>query len=783
MDTKSKSPASGKEKKTRRRLRLSCVECTKRRQKCDRTYPCSLCVSRGVSHLCRWETVPLARPTPARPPNPAILAQDHDATVAGLIARIAHLEKALEEKKVAEMKIETMSDIFVDSPCGSSTLASTASTSPDPEAAQYCGERSPELPEEDELEPALVPLCLLEQGTYSTTSSLAQLCLGHHGEYIGRGSLICALHCISTGKKARFLYAKSTDVISPYRDTVQGFTPDLIAGRIEDLIRNIPPMSVTAALAQAFFNDNNWRFGIPEKWFHEACAQMWTALGYPGPHGQQINPNWLSLLFAVLASAPAMGAFPDTTARDRNIESSDAFFICAMTARRIAEDDHLNKPSLSLMVSAADGTVLSCLAVPLLCSYLSERGRISEAWKLVGSGLRNAEAVGMHRDPEWKKWQVMSTDEILLRRRAWWGLVIWDKMYSYLLGRPHMVRREIFDVALPSPVNTDGTRNRFNLGQIIFIQLANLVGETLEKCFSVEYPNCPAFLEMDEKLQQWEGHLPPEYRQFQEETVTKDIDPVDWMMISHQRYTLNTWYLIIRTKLHLASFTGFQRPQQASACVRESRKTCILLSMRLIRLQCEMHESATIYKADHGGQESIFPGSNWYFEGCFSLFEATIALLTTLTRYPWKEKIIEAEELIDRAMVVFARVVRDEQGKRGEIARMAAEVLQTLRREHWWRAQTTAAAGSTVQSPQAFPPSIFLPGAIEDSKFLSNGYDWSSMAPHPNIFGLTPHNVSAIRGISIHRQSFLDYSSIHGAQEVHHGTDIYMADMLHENSR
>lgn len=223
------------------------------------------------------------------------------------------------------------------------------------------------------------------------------------------------------------MYAKSTDVISPYRDTTQGFTPDLIAGRIEDLIRNIPPMSITGALTQAFFNNNNWRFGIPEKWFHAACAQMWTALEYPGPHGQQINPNWLSLLFAVLAFAPTMGSFPEATAKDRNIESSDEFFMCAMTARRIAEDDYLNKPSLSLMVSAADGTVLSCLAVPLLCSYLSERGRVSEAWKLVGSGLRNAEAIGMHRDPEWKKWQVMSTDEILLRRRAWWGLVIWDK--------------------------------------------------------------------------------------------------------------------------------------------------------------------------------------------------------------------------------------------------------------------------------------------------------------------------------------------------------------------
>ena len=46
--------------------------------------------------------------------------------------------------------------------------------------------------------------------------------------------------------------------------------------------------------------------------------------------------------------------------------------------------------------------------------------------KLAGYAIRNAE-VGIHRDPDWELWQVMSTDEKLLRRRAWWGMYIWDK--------------------------------------------------------------------------------------------------------------------------------------------------------------------------------------------------------------------------------------------------------------------------------------------------------------------------------------------------------------------
>jgi hypothetical protein len=181
------------------------------------------------------------------------------------------------------------------------------------------------------------------------------------------------------------------------------------------------------AYLHSFFARNNWRFGIPEKWFYSASTQMWTTLEYPN-HNTQINANWLSLFFSMLAVAGNNSGDDSLQPDDnRGMESTDKYFMCAMAARRIAEDDYLNKPTVSMMASAADGTVLGCLAVMLLCCYLAQRGRASEAWKLVGAGVRNAEAVGMHRDPEWNRWQVMSKDEIDLRRVAWWGLVIWDK--------------------------------------------------------------------------------------------------------------------------------------------------------------------------------------------------------------------------------------------------------------------------------------------------------------------------------------------------------------------
>ena len=181
------------------------------------------------------------------------------------------------------------------------------------------------------------------------------------------------------------------------------------------------------ALVHNFFAYDNWRFGIPEQWFQTACTQMWTALEYPN-HNLEINANWLSLFFSVLAIAANQDDDSPQPDNSRGMESTDAYFKNAMSARRIAEDDYMNKPTVSVMASAADGTMLGCFAVPVLCCYLTQRGRVSEAWKLVGSGIRHAEAVGMHRDPEWVGWQVMSKDEIVLRRIAWWGLVILDKL-------------------------------------------------------------------------------------------------------------------------------------------------------------------------------------------------------------------------------------------------------------------------------------------------------------------------------------------------------------------
>lgn len=167
----------------------------------------------------------------------------------------------------------------------------------------------------------------------------------------------------------------------------------------------------------------------------------------------------------------------------------------------------LDQPIASLDVgippsSPVDGSAMVCLAIPLLCDVLAERGRVSEAWKLVGGGIRAAQAIGLHRDPDNQMWQEMPEEEKDLRRKAWWGLYIWDRyvamcskssfrlgvdifggsrLLSHALGRPQMLRGDICDVVKPSNAEGKGRKNSFVLSKMVLIQLGDLASEILDK--------------------------------------------------------------------------------------------------------------------------------------------------------------------------------------------------------------------------------------------------------------------------------------------------------------
>ena len=230
---------------------------------------------------------------------------------------------------------------------------------------------------------------------------------------------------ISRGENRRFTYAQSADSISVNPELVRQVSPPPYPTAVQQLLQRLPTGNLAEKLITEFFIDVNWRFGIPETWFRDAWAQTEKEILRPSVSSSaiQINSNWLSLLFAIFVFAPRRSV----DANDLVLESPDRYFWYSLAALRIAENNFIQRPSLSGTDPAAEGTVLGCLAVPLLANHLADRGRVSEAWKLVGLWIRMGESIGLHRDCDLRDWEPMSDSEKILRRRAWWGMIVWDK--------------------------------------------------------------------------------------------------------------------------------------------------------------------------------------------------------------------------------------------------------------------------------------------------------------------------------------------------------------------
>ena len=178
----------------------------------------------------------------------------------------------------------------------------------------------------------------------------------------------------------------------------------------------IPTASALTAILNNYFTEVNWNFGLPEHWLYTAVVKMWNNLRYPG---SSVNACWLSLLFAIIACTPRL----DPQLKNAALESPAQYFSYAKAALRIAEEPFRGKPR----TSATNGSVLGCLAVPLLCAYQAKEGHIGESWKLLGTWIRNAQAMEIHLDPDRQGWNGISEEEKCLWKLAWCNLTTWDK--------------------------------------------------------------------------------------------------------------------------------------------------------------------------------------------------------------------------------------------------------------------------------------------------------------------------------------------------------------------
>ncbi|EKM52703.1 uncharacterized protein PHACADRAFT_261296 [Phanerochaete carnosa HHB-10118-sp] len=728
------TPAQGgKVKQTRRRQRLSCVECTKRRQRCDRQFPCGLCTTRGIPHLCRWEPV-VVRPAPQRPPSAAISAAANAAaansTIEALSARIAALEQALLQQQSCAQK-----DTNDTTSHASSSLSPPASSSestpdlghdftPSPGAADPCSETENE--DED------APPALIDYDVQRAAVALAQLSLAPRTEYVGNGTVLCAIHKLGNPESWRFPHPATmlTSPVSPAAlaeasshgrrtweilseglggtegSSTSSSSPDMSSSSspytspIRRLVAKLPPRHVFDETLDGFFPERSWQFGIPERWFRAGCQAMWGRLAMrcvPGCRRQgecpacreEINPHWLCFVFAVLALAPSPRGAPRDNGR---------YFMYSLMARRHVEDVLLVTPAYSTSEGSVHGGVLTCISSSLHAMYLVDRGRISEAWKLVGNGMRHAQALGMHRDPGWRKWEAMHADDRELRIGGWWLLIISDRMWSFVLGRPSMTPPGSYDVkAVPSDLHADGTPNSCAAYHRVFIPLTDLIFEATDKCLGIRAPPYATVLDLDRRFCEWERRLPEQLRWPKSsapgtpdlaKNASSDLSTPAGRARRYQTTTLAGWYLCGLMGIHrpylMRAPPILPPPGSAPGAARTrlllnpSRERCIELALELTRTMCDFHDALAPWRAPGRLNAETFS----YF-----LFDGAVALAGALSQAPPHPRAGECRTLIDRAMTVLARHAEQAQGAldgEGEMARRAMVVLRALRKAGGW---------------------------------------------------------------------------------------------------
>lgn len=182
---------------------------------------------------------------------------------------------------------------------------------------------------------------------------------------------------------------------------------------------------------------------------------------------------------------------------------------------------------------------------------------------------------------------------------------------------------------------------------------------------------------MDRRFEEWEERLPPEYQLECSPRVVQDLSPSDVKLLALQRYFIHSWRMIGRLKFHLATTTGLGCAPLSPSDIRRGMETCVTLALQIIHFQVSTYMSSL--RSSNEIWAHIYPGSCWLFEGCFSLFEASVALITTTARLRSQEKEDEVNSAIDSALFVFNDVSNREMGKTRGTALKAIDVLMTIR--------------------------------------------------------------------------------------------------------
>ncbi|CAG7561823.1 unnamed protein product [Fusarium equiseti] len=289
---------------------------------------------------------------------------------------------------------------------------------------------------------------------------------------------------------------------------------------------------------------------------------------------------------ALLLSICALGLLMSETEAERSL--SEQFF---GAAESIVMVSGLNRPSIPTVQS------FLCLAF-----FEIGRGNVSKGWAFSGIAFRMAQDLGFQSDPmNWlpQDSTIISSEDVEIRRRIYWGSYISDKLISLILGRPVQLAFESAEVDLlefiidgpgmeywrPFGFGDDPEEPR-DLSNIPYlkeqIRIYRIVEKMMTTVFSPRTPRTESDIftrqtmldNLNLELLQWKNALPA-FARWSKWSAGVTITPA-----------IATLHILIALNYELATTTNVESAREASLLCCSTASQDILAMVRIYKIQC-----------------------------------------------------------------------------------------------------------------------------------------------------------------------------------------------------
>ncbi|KAM4063994.1 fungal zn(2)-Cys(6) binuclear cluster domain-containing protein [Hirsutella rhossiliensis] len=375
----------------RKRMVISCNECHRRKQRCDRRQPCSNCTKRDKVHLCFYENQePHLCFYENQEPEPARASPASDSISMSVGARA-----------------------LMPQPGGSSSV-----------------DNSPASQSQTIVSP--------------TTTAAAAAAVAHQNAAEDLGFSITSTDTLNfirqiTGSEQHASASSAAQSTREPRTTREARSGSDMSLQYRNVVRQLPPKRYADILVRSFFVNTAWHYDVLDSGGFEEQLACWYRVPYTTlSHGPLSMPPEIrlfpALLFQVLAQAllfQPMGS---------NDALNDLKYAPGMTYPDLAMEYSDAGNTIMAMLGSRDSNMVKVHAGLLQVSFQRSTGSIIEAWHSLGSTIRDAQEMGLHCIDISPEDLAMSSPEQLreleTRRKMWLVLHLWDGYMGVVLGRP-----------------------------------------------------------------------------------------------------------------------------------------------------------------------------------------------------------------------------------------------------------------------------------------------------------------------------------------------------------